>query len=188
MPVFVVPATSLAKSILGDRARMKHAMVEAIRTTVKLHGPRIAQAYVSSETPPPVDRGTYRRSFKVQDITDGVVIYNFAPHAGVIERGRRPGRMPPIDVIQAWVRRKHIGATFTGPVQRSVSVRSKLGGRKKSVGGRKGAIEAQQRNIAFRIARKIGARGLPAHHILDRTVETLTPIVEKKIAEELGRV
>lgn len=189
MPVFVVPATGLAASILADHDRMKDALVKAIRTTVKLHGPRIAQAIVSGESPPPVDRGTYRRSFKASDVDGGVVLYNFAPHAPVIERGRRPnGRMPPVDVIAAWVRRKGIGSTFVGPVRQAVRATSALGGRKKTVGGRKGAVAAQQRGIAFLIARKIAKRGLPAHHIMDRTVEQLTPIVEKAIEEALGRI
>lgn len=189
MPVFVVPATALGASIKADRERMVGAMVGAIRVAVKLHGPRIAQALVSAEGRGVVDRGTYRRSFKAADVEGGAVLYNFAPHASIIERGRRPGqKMPPVNLIQEWVRRHNLGSSFVGPVQRAVRVRSQLGGKARSVGGRKGAVEAQQRQIAWLIARAIARRGMPAHHILDRTVEQLTPIVEKKIAEALGRV
>lgn len=76
--------------------------------------------------------GNINREFLKKEI-----IYS-APYADVIEFGRVPGTMPPVDPIIGWVRRK-------------LGVRS----------------EAQARSIAFAIARAIKARGQdPAPYIM----------------------
>jgi hypothetical protein len=189
MPTFTVNLTDLAKSLTEDHRRMLEVSVRAIQDAVSLHGPRIAQATVNSISPPPVDRGTYRRSFKAQKVANGAVFYNFAPHAPIIEMGRRPGsKMPPVGVILAWVKRKKIGATFAGPVQPTRKVYSTLGGKSRKPGARKLAVDRQQRGIALMIARSIGRRGLPARHVLALTEQVLTPIVEKAIDDALGKV
>ena len=55
---------------------------------------------ISTKPRPPVDRGTYRRSFRVGKTPDGALVYNPLPYAAVIEFGRRAGsRPPPIDTI-----------------------------------------------------------------------------------------
>lgn len=143
-----------AEELHHDRDLVKRA-VEVIRTTVKLHGPRAVQAEISDMARAPVDRGTYRRSFRFDDIPDGAVVYNFAPYAPVIEGGRRPGsKPPPIGPIMDWVRRKGVGRQY-GPNQAGKrKVTAKLG-------------DAAIRSIAFAIARAIGKRGIPAYHILE---------------------
>jgi hypothetical protein len=189
MPTFVIDPRDLGKNLTEEYGKMIDASVKAIQTTVALHGPRIAQAVVNSFARPPVDRGTYRRSFKAQKVAGGAVFYNSAPYASIIELGRRKGaKMPPIDVILAWVKRKRIGATLVGPVQPGRKVYSRLGARAKAPNARKLAVEARQRGIALMIARKISARGLPALHVLGITEEALTPIVEKAVDDALGRI
>lgn len=198
MPAFTINPKELGRILTEDHARMVEASVRAIQTTVALHGPRIAQAVVASANPPPVDRGTYRRSFKAQKVANGAVFYNFAPYASIIEEGRRKGaKMPPVDVILAWVKRKRIGATLVGPVMaaRGGSTRfvrkTSQGTRTSSArkpGARRLAIEAQQKGIALAIARSIGRRGLPAHHVLAITEATLTPLVEDAIDLALAKV
>lgn len=151
-----------------------------IRKTVKLYGPRYVQEEIQSATPrQPVDRATYKRSFRFDDIPGGAVAYNFAPYASVIELGRRPGaRMPPLELILAWVKRKGIGRAIHGPVQPQYGPQQR-GARRKS--DRAHAVENQQHWIALQIARKIRARGLPAHHILKLAGERIA----KRIAEDL---
>jgi hypothetical protein len=189
MPTFVVNPKDLGKDLSDEYADMIASTIDTIQTTVALHGPRLAQTVVSSLSPQPVDRGTYRRSFKVSKVAGGAVLYNFAPHAAVIEEGRRPGaRMPPVDVILAWVKRKGIGATFTGPLRRTVRVyAANRKGRAKAPNERKLVIDSQQRHIALQIARKIGARGLPARHVLALTEDLLTPIVERAVDRALAK-
>lgn len=159
--------------------------VQTIRRDVKLHGPRLVQAEITSLTPrAPVDRGTYRRSFKFEDIPGGAAAYNFSPHGPIVEDGRRAGaRMPPLDVILAWVKRKKIGAEIKGPVQAFSGPRQR-GGKNRS--DRVRAVEAQQHWIALQIARKIKARGLPAHHILKLASDKLELLIGEDLAKVLN--
>lgn len=159
--------------------------VDIIRTNVKLHGPRLVQAEIQAVTPrQPVDRSTYKRSWRFEDIPGGAVMYNFSGHASIIEDGRRPGgRMPPLSVIADWVRRKGIGLR-AGPVQQVTRV---VGGR--VITGRRGfnrRSKAELRSIAFVVARAIKARGLPAHHIMRLAGEKLDVIVQGELAKGLG--
>lgn len=154
--------------------RLVDEAVGLIRKTVKLHGPRLVQAEIQSVTPrQPVDRGTYKRSWRFEDIPGGAIVYNFSPHASIIELGRRPGgKMPPLSVIQDWVRRKGIGLR-KGPKQK---------GR-----GFKRRTDAELRSIAFVVARRIKARGLPAHHILRLASAKLARVVGEELAKGLGK-
>lgn len=189
MPVFDIKPKDLGKALLKDWDERLRAGAEAVHRAVALHGPRIAQATVATATPPPVDRGTYRRSFKVQKTPTGAIFYNFSPHAPVIEDGRRPGaRMPPVSVILAWVKRKRIGASLVGPVRPNVRVRSTTGGKARTIGGRRGAVDRQQYGIALSIARSIKWRGLKGHRVLAITEAVLTPIVAAEIDAALARV
>lgn len=171
--------------------RLVEEAVEVIRRTVKLHGPRLVQAEVQAVTPRiPVDRGTYRRSWRFEDIPGGAVVYNFSKHAPVIELGRRPGgRMPPLSVIADWVRRKGIGLR-AGPRQQ-VTVTRKVNGQVRQVTrtrGFKRRTDAELRSIAFTVARAIKARGLPAHHILRLASAKLSRVVGGELAKmQVGR-
>jgi hypothetical protein len=168
--------------------------VEVIRRTVKLRGPRAVQAEIEAVTPRrPVDRGTYRRSFRFDAIPNGAVAYNFAPYAPIIELGRRPGaKMPPIDPIIEWVKRKGIGRQ-QGPV----------GSRESMIGPGKGRSGPKQlvrraispaklsdraaRGIAFVIARAIARRGMPAHMIIARAAEVIDGHVHAELQRELAK-
>lgn len=170
---------------LREDGRLVEDAIKVIRKTVKLNGPRLVQAEIQAVNPhQPVDRGTYKRSWKFEGIPGGAVAYNFSPHAPIVELGRRPGaRMPPLDVILDWVRRKHIGQQIHGPVQQQYGPHQK-GARRRSDRAR--AVEAQQRWIALQIARKIKARGLPAHHILKLASDKLVELIGEELAKELG--
>ena len=185
MPTYVMGPDDLPGFLVEDAEGRFETVVETLRREAKLRAPLVVQRLVDGEHPPPVDRGTYRRSFHVADVEGGVSVYNDAPHAPVIEGGRRPGsRMPPVDVIAEWVRRKGIGDQLVGPVQASYGPRQK-GKRQKSDRAR--AVEEQQRGIALQIARKIAARGLPAHHILRRMDRELRPLLIAAIGAALDR-
>lgn len=54
-----------------------------------------------------VNDGGYRRGWYHRRIPHGAEYGNSAPHAGVLEHGRRPGATPPpYEPIRAWVRKK----------------------------------------------------------------------------------
>lgn len=65
-------------------------------------------------------------------------------YASSVEFGRRAGRMPPVDIIKEWVRKKGLADTYTAS-----------GNRKK----RGADFEASIKGIAFLIARKIARVG-----------------------------
>lgn len=155
-----------AKALEQDGKAVERA-VATIRRTVRLHGPRLFQAQVDSARPLPVDRGTYRRSLHVEDIPNGATMYNSAPHAGVIELGRRPGqRPPPLQAIIAWVFRKGLVKS---------SSRSFASNRQ----------YAAARALAYVIARSIGRRGLPAHRILALASAELDKVVQREVTTAL---
>jgi hypothetical protein len=90
-----------------------------------------------------LNTGYYARAWKTEKVMesssafDGYIrVFNQAPYAGVIEYGRRAGVRPPAAALVPWVRRK-------------------LGVSAKKAPG-----------VAFVIARKIGARGIPGKHVL----------------------
>lgn len=172
----------LAKEMREQDSRLVDVAVETIRRTVKLRGPRLVQEEITGLAPrAPVDRGTYRRAFKFEDIPGGAVAYNSSPHAPIIEDGRRAGaRMPPLGVILEWVKRKKIGAEVKGPVQAFSGPRQR-GGKNRSDRAR--AVENQQHWIALQIARKIKARGLPAHHILRLASDKLEVLIRGELAK-----
>ena len=142
--------------------------VKAIRTAVKLTGPRAVQAEIQKITQQPVDRGGYKRSFRFEDIEGGATAYNFALHAPIIEWGRRKGaKAPPLDVITAWVLRKGLSSRSS----RSFATDSQW---------------RAARQIAFVIARAIKRRGLPAHLVMTRAAETMDLEVKRAIDEMLA--
>ena len=65
-------------------------------------------------------------------------------YASSVEFGRRAGRMPPVDIIKEWVRKKGLADTYTAS-----------GNRRK----RGADFEASIKGIAFLIARKIARVG-----------------------------
>jgi hypothetical protein len=157
--------------------------VKVIRKTVKLVGPRAVQDEISSLTRAPVDRGTYRRSFRFEDVKDGATAYNFAPYAPIIEYGRAPGaRMPPVQAIYEWVKRKGIGDSIIGPIQRSRrGDQKRIGGVATRRSDRGHAVDKQQWGIALAIARKIKARGLPAYLVLERAAGVIDDAIRAEI-------
>jgi hypothetical protein len=144
------------------RARMQ-AAVRAIQTTVATAGPYHVQQAIDAVRPLPVDRGTYRRSWRVQNIPGGCLLYNPTPYASVIERGRRAGKMPPPSVIGEWARRKGL--------LRGVA---------------RGELASAQRAVGFVIARAIARRGLPARRVLATALPKIMAAVRQAVSQALG--
>ncbi len=56
------------------------------------------------------DLGHYNQGWAVVVIQGGFQLHNAAPHAAIIEFGRRPGRPgPPLAPIREWVQRQLVG-------------------------------------------------------------------------------
>ncbi len=150
MPVWTPDefAAELGRRVSARRKQMRDAAYE-----VTLRG--VHEGAEVTEKLGIVDRGTYKQRFKARRTKTGATLSNDAPHAAVIEFGRRAGaRRPPLGSIIGWVSRK-------------------LG-----VGGSAG------RSLAYVIARAIGRRGLPAYAVFRRhLIPKLTTWYRAKLRE-----
>ncbi len=149
----MLPA-DLAATIKADFMVRVQDTRDTVRAAVQLHGPRVVTSVIAATVPEPVDRGTYKRTWYIEDTEEGATLYNNSPHAPVIEAGRRKGaKMPPVNLIAAWVRRKGIAS---GP---------------------------EALGVAFVIARSISKRGQQGKWILKKSQIILDPLVLEAVAQ-----
>lgn len=163
MAIYHVSLSELPNVVRSAALAKRDATLKAMRTSVRVHGPRIAIEEVRRSKPrPPFNTGYYQRAFKSQDLPNGVLFFNQASYAGVIEGGRRAGaRMPPVSVIARWVTQKGI------------------------------ARGKEARSIAFVIARKIAKQGWPAPpygpmQVVRRVADRLKSFVAADIRIAIG--
>lgn len=92
-----------------DRAKAEEAMFIAAHLTrnesVRQIG--LVEPFV------PVDTGLMRGSYRVERVAGGAVVENTAPHAAVMEYGRKPGNAPWRPLFE-WAMRKSRGSTAPG--------------------------------------------------------------------------
>ncbi len=85
------------------------------------------------------------------------VVGNNAPHSMYVEVGRKPGRMPPVDVIQRWVEFKfHVGGD-------------------------------KARQIAWAVARQIALNGMRGRYLLRKNEWKLRLVILRAVAREIGK-
>lgn len=95
---------------------------------------------------------TFAMAWFAKNTSDGAIMGNSAMHAVFVERGRRPGRPPPVSVILEWARAKKL-------------IRAKS--ERKQVKRRRIAISYKNRmGFVFAVARKIGKKGTKGRFIL----------------------
>lgn len=87
---------------------------------------RLLQMIVTDIVPstkpwPPVDQGAYNAGWAMEPVTNGVLLYNAAPHAPVIEWGARAENIKigrkMIDALAEWVVRKGLLGKGAGSIQ-----------------------------------------------------------------------
>jgi len=147
----------LGAHIVRREDERKKAALHALQDTVFVRGHQIAQEEVARTEPPPVDRGEYKAKFKVYNTRTGAVFTNIAKHAGVIEKGRRPGTWPPRFAIEQWVKRKFRVRYGPNPSGNWL------------------------KGLAFVIARKIARRGIKGRNIMARVEARLSPEVQAAV-------
>jgi len=141
---------------------------------------------------PAVDTGELRNSADITIVPDGCIVAVDAPHAPVIEYGRRPGgRMPPVQAIADWMRRKRIGRDIVAKQRKSIrrqatALIGKSAARAALKADRAGLEEQAYRQAAFMMARAIQRNGIAPRHYFrkawDRSVERMTFIITHEIA------
>lgn len=158
-----MPARRISFAQLPDfYRRLARSMPEAAKTGALAAALR-GQAYLVDQTSrlKVVDRGRYRQGWKGVAHPLGGRLYNDAPYAGVIEEGRRPGRFPPVDVMQRWVQRR-------------------LGGR--------GLSRGDVKSVAFLVSRKIAREGIPGKYVLRDALPAIQRFLDEEVQRALDRV
>lgn len=144
---------------LGDRARtaLQRGLVSGAQRCIPLMQKRTEQAPPASDggRPGAFNTGNYRRHWKVKNVPRGVAVYNDAGYAGVIDGGRRPGRMPNLGAIEAWAKR------------------------------RLGLSDKEAKKAAFPIARAIKKRGLKPRQVLSGATQQLADVIQQEVMREL---
>jgi len=146
----------------------------------------------------PVFRGTLANSIQVQpvlsiDATAGLSITGGietgAPHAIVMEEGRRPGaRMPPLQAIRRWVELKIRRGDMQMPADigdMSTQLRSDAGPRTRR--RRKRSTESRVKGLAFVIARSIARKGIKGRLFMRKAEVAATTDLAARITETTNR-
>lgn len=160
---------------------LTHATPELEAAAVK--GMRSAALYLNrtvvleisqTEPRPAVDTGELRNSVNVTMVPDGAIVSVDAPHAGVIEYGRRPGgRQPPLQPLIDWVLRhpellkdgmKAQRAALKRQTARAAKVVGKAYARRAARAQGIPGREVAARGVAFVIARSIARKGIAPRH------------------------
>ena len=151
-----------ARFIVERRKKRMALAVRAVQETVLTRGPQLIQQEIDATTPLPVDRGTYRRGWKFVRVKEGAEVYATTPYAAIVEDGRRPGKMPPIEPLVGWVKRKGL------------------------VTGRGKKAQADARGAAFAIARAIAKRGIRGRKVFARASKKLRAEVRQAIKKAMA--
>lgn len=109
--------------------------------------------------PQPKATGEYWRSWVSGATKRGPYVANKARHAIFVEKGRRPGRMPPVEAIREWL---YATGTLSRPSASYGSARQRSRARIR----RRMHINI----MALPIARAIGKRGIKARPVLGRAM------------------
>lgn len=141
-------------------------LTQVAKGSFNRHGDRLIN---SIQAKSPFDRGGYKKGVKkrVSGFAFGTImlIYNSAPHAEWVEKGRKPGSSPPPPApILGWVRRHNIGVgAFAVKSRRPISAGTKRTFNRKTGKQRTAAASLlqAQKSAAFAIGRKIGRDGIP---------------------------
>jgi hypothetical protein len=160
----------LPRELLKVPQEDKRRVLKAIHITIAMDAHRLIQQSLSGswwsgevgkEYYQPVDTGDYKAAW-LHELYDngGVFFSNATPpvKAGVIEKGRRPGKGIPLDPLQEWVRRKF---------------------------GENDLKKA--RRIAYLISRKHKAKGRPGLGVMERARPHIRSALQLRIIEELKR-
>lgn len=163
-------------------AQHKGLILKTMRVAVRVNAPGLIQAAIASYPRQPVHTGDYKRSWKIKDIDNGVIVYNPTLQAGIIEHGRRPGfgvSRSGIDAIARWVHLHGMDKVQVSRRERAIRRRMRLGGSDKAAIKWRGRWQQENlaRSIAFAIALSIKRRGLSARPVIGPATELIKRVV-----------
>jgi hypothetical protein len=153
---------ALAKHEKAVTAAIRKAMIETA-----MFGLTAVQQTIRQTAPKPIAAGDYMRSWAVLKTRTGAVLGSSVLHSIFVEIGRRPGKRPPVSVIEEWLRERKIKVAVPKPSK------SKKGLKAKKLPPIKERRAKARRAAAFAIAAKIGRDGTEGRYVLRRTMPTI---------------
>lgn len=128
--------------------------------------------------------GTYEQSFVKKDLKNGAFIGNSAVHAVFVERGRNPGKGPPLNPIIEWVKAKRMANKAL-----TVARRKRKGtGKVTRTAARKRYIRLFSHQIARRIQRKIAHRGVKGKWIFKSQFKRIANKAKRESRAAIKRI
>jgi hypothetical protein len=156
------------------RASLMNAVTQGLRSAA-LRGQSLI---VRDNMAKAANTGHMARSWFLKTHPRGVTLYNATTYAAVIDRGRRPGTMPPIEPLVLWVRRK----LRTKLMAEYAAMKAKSG----RVAPRADWLQKKERAVAFAVARKIKAVGIQPRNIIAGNVPKLRAYVRAEVRAEVA--
>lgn len=196
MPVVTLPSLkALERVILALGHRLEQANLAAAWTASQWS---VSAATKATNRAKINASQTFARSWLCRRVKDGAFVANSAAHAYFVERGRKPGKGPPLAPIEEWIRLKKImpskppkvslqaarraviGKGITGNLSGSAKQRARLRAdiALRTKIHRSDFARAYRHNLAIKelaknIARKIARRGTKAKFILGRLLQAI---------------
>lgn len=171
-----IPLKDLGAHIRRLSREVPRAVERGLReSALMLKGPLI-QGEIARAHPQPVDQGQYKAAWWSRDVDGGAVVYSTSMHAYFVERGRRPGRAPPLSPIREWVRRKGLWKAEAAK-RKTAQGRSRKAPRRGSTGA---ALPPLGRSSAGRATAGRRSRQ-SAKDLKEQAIETVARAVQRKI-------
>lgn len=166
----------LAGRIRQDIAALEGKAVAALRNAADR-----AHAHVVDESMevPPADQSVFAGGWNVRETSDGAVLENLVPYAGVVEMGSRP-HWPPFYPIFQYIARKR-GVPTSGVLESSYFYDLA----DQPIFRAEPALETI-RQIAVAVCRRIAEQGTPARYIMRDALPTVERIVDEEMRRVLG--
>jgi hypothetical protein len=135
---------------------------------------------------------TFAQAWFARTSNDGAMLGNSAAHAVFVERGRKPGKQPPVSVIEDWIEAKKLVSNKPAkPPRESRRIRGPTG----NISGAKqrSRLQGIHRKLritamALAIARKIGRKGTKGRWILRDLVPRMYSKFKREVRSRLRQL
>ena len=169
---------------------LKRAVIQVFRQKGEMIVSRVKDNLVSRGK---VVTGNLRDSIKSRVIQKGDAIYlniTTDPYLKFVEKGRSPGKQPPMQSIVKWIQYKGAHGRDILPGQRwgqvqSKGINQKDGKRRYYAAQIRREVHISNERFAYAIARKIAKEGQKGTPIIQPVVDEMTPEIMKSIEEAL---
>jgi hypothetical protein len=173
--------TGLARAMTRTLENVTRAMDRASVETARWGVARMVQETAARKADATAQ---FKRQWKVVKFPGGAATANTSPYAEFVERGRGPGRMPPVEALEQWILAKGIlpknpGAVSAKQARAAVSRSNRVTGDVYGTKGQRARIRKQMRHYAT-VYRSKPARQLRHRQLLAGMALGMTRKIAKK--------